>query len=379
MEYTKRNIESHLKQTVSGFSIVALTGPRQSGKSTLLKHILSDYQYVSFDDPLMVSQFEEDPRGFVNLYNDRVIFDEAQYVPDLFRYIKIAVDNDRQKKGKFVLTGSSQFSFINKIQESLAGRVGLLSLLPFQFNEMPPNEKTKAQYQGSYPELVLDHYHFAYDWYSAYFDTYLNKDISAVMQIGDRRDFRRLVKLLAARAAEQLNLSSLAKEVGVSVPTIKRWVSVLEACYVVFLLPPFYENYGKRIVKAPKLYFYDNGLLAYLLGVKDPELLKSGPLTGNIFENYIVSEIKKRELHQVTHNEIYYLRTSSGEEVDVIIDQGQTKQWIEIKHSSTPKNSMVKPMQNFIGENDSGYLVYNGEAFKFTPQINAINYKDYLA
>jgi predicted AAA+ superfamily ATPase len=360
------------------FSAIGLTGPRQSGKSTLLRKLLPNYQYITFDDPLITASFEEDPQGFMNQYNNQVIFDEVQYVPDIFRYVKIAIDNDRSNKGKFVLTGSSQFSLIKNIRESLAGRISLLTLSPFQFNELPQTQKTKAQYQGSYPELVLADYEHSHSWYAAYFDTYLHKDIAQLAQVGDIRQFRNFVKLLASHIAQPLNQSSLARDIGVSVPTISRWLSVLEASYIIFLLPPYFKNLNKRISKSAKIYFYDNGLAAYLLGLNDPELIKTSQQAGALFENYIISEVKKQLFHSASSNEIYYLRTTTGEEIDLIIDKGTTKDWIEIKLNQSPNPQMVRHIKNFIQDGDQGRLVYTGKAFGFSDTIQAVNYTDFL-
>ncbi|PHQ78454.1 MAG: hypothetical protein COB66_08890 [Coxiella sp. (in: Bacteria)] len=378
MKYTPRVIEKVVRQYLKQFPAIGLTGPRQAGKSTLLQHLFADYNYVTFDDPIVVSQFEADPYGFMLQHDDKVIFDEAQYVPDIFRYIKINIDNDRQTKSKFIITGSSQFSFIKNIRESLAGRIGLLSLLPFQYSELPKNKKKQAYFKGSYPEVILDTRMDSRAWYASYFDTYLHKDIATLTQVGDLRDFRRFVQLLAANVAQQLNMSSLASDLGVSVPTIKRWISVLEASYIIFLLPPYYKNYNKRIVKSPKLYFYDSGLVNYLLEITDPSFLERGPLAGHLFENYMISEIKKREVHQASQRQLYYLRTAAGDEVDLILDCGEYSEWIEIKNSATPKPAMLKPMKQFMASNDKGYLVYRGEDVTFSDQLAAINFSNFL-
>lgn len=200
-------------------------------------------------------------------YKDKVIFDEAQKAPELFELVKIAVDKDRARSGKFVLTGSRQFSLLQKISESLAGRIGLLTLLPFQYAELPAQWQDEAIYRGSYPEIVQGAYVAANEWYSSYIETYIHKDLRDIKDIGNLRDFRRLLNLLAVNTGSMLNMSSFARDLGVSVPTIKTWISALEASYIVFLLPPYYQNFGKRIVKSPKIYFYDTGMVAYLSGI----------------------------------------------------------------------------------------------------------------
>lgn len=378
MKYLNRIAQKTVDRYLSIFPVVAITGPRQSGKSTLLQNILPSYQYVTFDDPAMVLLFEDDPEGFLSGYSEQVIFDEAQYVPELFRYIKILVDKDRHNYGRFVLTGSAQFSMMQNITESLAGRIGILSLLPFQYEEMPLLCRDTSIFKGAYPELVLRNYLESELWYSSYIDTYLNKDVRHMSNIGDLRDFQRLVSLLAANTSSALNYSTYAGDIGVSVPTIKRWISLLETSYILFLLPPYYENFGKRIVKSSKFYFYDTGLVSYLTGIKNQELYDKGPMAGAIYENYIISEVIKKETHTKTDASFYYLRTSSGQEVDLIIDRKTAKEWIEIKKSYSFKPKMLQIIKLFLNEKDTGYLLYNGVSKNKINNIQIKNYKDYL-
>ena len=258
MKYLPRVLEQKLTEYLTLFPVVGLAGPRQSGKSTLIRHLLGkDYQYQTFDDPTNVRLFSEDPVGFIASYQDKVIFDEAQKVPEIFQYLKMAVDEDRQNYGKFVVTGSAQFNFMRQIAESLAGRIGLLTLLPFEYIELPQEYRQQSVYLGQYPELSEHHYKHNDAWYSSYVNTYLEKDVRSMHDIGNLRDFNRLLSLLAINTAQPLNMSELANKVNVSATTIKRWISVLEASYIIFLLPPYYENFGKRITKTPKIYFYD--------------------------------------------------------------------------------------------------------------------------
>jgi predicted AAA+ superfamily ATPase len=226
--------------------------------------------------------------------------------------------------------------------------------------------------------LVDRHYQFHAEWFSAYLDTYLNKDISTIGHIGEIRNFRRLLQLLAANASQQLNMSRYASDIGVDVKTIKRWIAILEASYMIFLLPPFYKNYGKRIVKSPKIYFYDTGLVSFLTGIDTQDHFEKGPMAGSLFENYIVSEIVKKEAHQKTLSDLYYLRTSHGEEVDLIIDRKTHKEFIEIKNSASFTAKMVASMTEFLEKNDRGYLLYRGENFLHPEPIGVINYKEYL-
>lgn len=378
-DYHHRVLEPKLAEYVKYFSAVGLTGPRQSGKSTLLLHQLKGYQYVTFDDHRTVALYHDDPNKFMRIYSNKVIFDEVQKVPEIFNDIKIAIDEDRNVPGKFILTGSSQFNLIKNITESLAGRIGLLSLLPYQYAEMPANLRYQSIYQGAYPGLVNKKYVLAADWYSSYLDTYITKDVNDLANIGDKRDFRRLISLLAANTSQILNMSTYANDLGVDVKTIKRWISVLEASYIIFLLPPYFNNFGKRIIKSPKIYFYDTGLVSYLTGIQSEESFEQGPMYGSIFENYIVSDILKREVHNKSHAELFYYRTSNGEEIDLIIERQQTRELIEIKASETFTPRMVKEIEKFKGKNTTGHLLYRGKSLPYLPDINILNYQEYLA
>jgi len=380
MPYIPRNLESSVTRYLKLFPVVGVTGPRQSGKSTMLQHLVGGrYRYVSFDDLSMVDQFHSDPERFMGIYTERVIFDEVQRVPQIFNYIKLSVDRDRKSYGKFIVTGSSQFAFMKRVSESLAGRIGLLALLPFQFNEIPRKLQEPSLFQGSYPELVMRKYEGSFEWYTSYMDTYLTRDVRDVREIGDIRDFRRFVQMLASRVSQILNMSDIARDIGVSVPTIKKWISVLEASYIIFLLPPFYNNLGKRIVKSPKIYFYDTGLVSYLTGIRNKELFEQGPMYGPLFENYVISEIHKKEMHIRAGAELFYYRTSNGAEVDLIIDRKTERQHVEIKTSETFRSEMIRSLQVIKKKTEQAFLVYNGKQLNSTPDIKIVNYKNYLA
>ena len=378
MKYVPRVLEKMLKRYLKSFPVVGVTGPRQSGKSTLLLNVTKKYRYVTFDDPMVINHFESDPEGFMNIYDNHVIFDEVQHVPKIFNYIKLAVDRDRQNYGKYIITGSSQFAFLRETSESLAGRIGLLTLLPFQYAEIPKAKSSDAIYKGSYPELVINNYRESYGWFGAYLDTYINKDIRTISNIGAIRDFRRFVNLLAVNASQMLNMSNYAKDLGVTVPTIKHWISVLEASYIIFLLPPYYKNFGKRLIKSPKIYFYDTGLISYLTGIETQSQFEKGPMAGSIFENYIVSEVFKKECHSKTNAELFYLRTSNKVEIDLIVDRKQSREFIEIKKTATCKVKMLDAVRQFVGPNDKGYLLYNGRKQQYAENLEALNYKAYL-
>lgn len=391
MKYFQRKIEPALKKYLSIFPAIAVTGPRQSGKSTTLKKIFhEEYEYVTFDDPLLVEFFQNDPYGFINKYNNKIIFDEIQKTPGLFNYLKIQIDNDRSNYGKFILTGSSQFSLVGKISESLAGRIGMLSLLPFQYIELPVRARKNQIIKGSYPELVVRNYAGSYEWYSSYIANYLERDVRTLFNIGNLTDFQRLISLLAARVAQELNMSALAGEIGISVKTVKSWISILEASYIVFMLQPYQRNLGKRIVKRPKIYFYDTGIVCYLTGISSHDILEKGPLSGALFENYIVSEVKKNILHRSVDSKLYYFRSNLGLEADLIIeDRLKSKiSIVEIKNTSTFRNKMLKNITKIIELEKNiphivpfsinGILFYRGTSDVYNEDISLVNFEDFL-
>ncbi len=377
--YISRTAEDTLLKYLSAFPVVGLTGPRQSGKSTLLKELLKDeYKYVTFDSPTTVAEFRDDPERFMRINADKVIFDEAQKAPEIFSYVKIAVDNDRDKYGKFILSGSSHFTLMKNISESLAGRIGLLTLLPLQFGEIPQNLQEQSIFKGAYPELVKREYNFRNEWYQAYINTYLEKDLRSISDIGNIRDFFRLIKLLAARCSQRINFSELASELGVAVNTVKHWLSVLEASYIIFFLPPYFDNLGKRIVKSPKLYFHDTGLVSFLAGIETETQFENSLLTGPLFENYIVSEVKKIIEHKKPFFNLYYYRTASGLEIDMIIDKNQSREWVEIKTGETFQTKFISSIGKTKNTKENGFLVYRGVTKPGTDGIEILNYKDFL-
>jgi hypothetical protein len=377
MNYIERKAEKSIKRMLKVFPVLGVTGPRQSGKSTMLKHLLKDYEYVTFDDFQKISLYDSDPVGFMKRYNNKIIFDEVQNVPEIFRSIKLLVDENREKYGNFILTGSSNFSFLKSASESLAGRIGLLSLLPFEYMEIPLAKRKQAIFKGSYPELTIRNYNESNLWYSSYVETYINKDLRVLANIGDLRDFRKFIWLLASRISQTLDLTSYSKDLGISVPTLKRWISILEASYIIFLLPPYYKNSKKRIVKSPKVYFYDTGLVSYFTGIQTFEQYDLGPMSGAIFENYIISEIHKKNLHSLSDFNLYYIRTYDQDEIDLIIDKKTHLELIEIKKNHTFKISMIDTLTKFKSKNDICYLLYQGKKEEYR-DINILPYSDYL-
>jgi predicted AAA+ superfamily ATPase len=351
--YVPRKIESVLEKLVKQFPAVVLTGPRQSGKSTVLNKKFPRHQYFSFDDPVLRDQAINDPNLFLDNAGRNIIIDEIQYVPELLSYLKIRIDRDRSQKGRFLLTGSQQFSLMKNLGDSLAGRIGLLELLPFGMPEKknipglglttPTDYFVHACLKGDFPEIAVHKEMDSHIWYAGYLQTYLERDIRSVYNVGSLRDFQQFLKLLAARCSQVLNLSNISGDIGVSVNTIKRWVSILEASRIIYLLPPYYGNLGKRITKTPKVYFVDCGLVCYLTGLKNRDHLLNGPMAGALFENFCVQETIKTFLNRAERPPLYYLRTHNNLEVDLLIETGlRTVIPIEIKLTKTPKPAMAE-------------------------------------
>lgn len=390
MKYLSRRIEKTISRYIKLFPAIAITGPRQSGKSTTLKETFQlKYKYITFDDPMQIEFFNNDPKGFMKNIAGKAILDEVQKVPGIFEYLKMEIDANRNNYGRFILTGSSQFSFVKGITESLAGRIGMLSLLPFQYSEIPPKDRKEQLVKGCYPELIARSYSGYKEWYSAYISNYIERDVRSLYNIGNLRDFQRLLFLLAAHSAQEVNLSVLANEIGASVKTIKTWLSVLEASYIIFFLQPYHKNLGKRIVKRPKVYFYDTGLICYLTGINSETILNQGPLAGPVFENYIIAEIKKIILHSGSDRQLYYFRNNLGLEADLIIEdqEKQLLRFIEIKNTETARIKMAESINKLIAlEKENKSLINKIEGFvlyRNNDKINSgdtmfINYEEFL-
>jgi uncharacterized protein len=364
---TNRNIAKAIRFLLGKYPVIAVTGPRQSGKTTLLKTMFSDYRYVSLENPDARQFAENDPNGFFKLYDKQVIFDEVQRVPSLFSYIQTLVD-DSKIMGQFILSGSQNFHLMENITQSLAGRVALFKLFPFDFNELATegllsNDYLQNMLRGFYP-AIYDRDIPSKIFYANYIQTYVQRDVSELIAVKDIRLFQNFIALCATRAGQLLNLNSLANECGISQPTAKSWLSALESSYIVFQLNPYYKNYSKRIVKTPKLYFYDTGLLLHLLKISNAEQLLTHPIKGNLFENLVVSEMVKQMYHANNPQDIYFWRDSSGHEIDLLIDMGAHLSIVEIKAGLTIMPEMFKTLEWFENTsqlpNLSKYLVYGG-------------------
>lgn len=378
--YYPRIAEKLVRQYLEQFPSIGIMGPRQSGKSTMIKKLLGDqYTYISFDDFEVKDLFYSDPRKFINRYNNRIIFDEAQYISGLFPLLKQAIDKDRMNYGKFVVTGSGQFLMSKHISESLAGRIGLIPLLPMQFEENKAKDRENQILYGGYPELIVRNYKGYEAWYNSYIETYLQKDLRQMVNVSDIHAFTQFLRLLAANISQVLNLSSFSRDIGISVATLKRWLSILENSYIVFLLHPYYRNLGKRLIKSPKIYFYDTGLVSYLTGISTIGQWEKSILYGPLFENFIITDIQKQILHRGLNYNIYFFRTNHGDEIDLIIEHGMLVKLIEIKASVTYRPGFHKTMEKYDFGKAKKVVVYMGKDEKKTEKIYAQNYKSFLS
>jgi uncharacterized protein len=333
-----RQAADTLRRLVKGFPVLCITGPRQSGKTTLVKATFPNKPYLSLEDPDIARLARDDPRGLLESYRDGLILDEAQAVPEIFAYLKTSVDAD-PKSGKFIVTGSRQFGLLAGVTESLAGRASFLSLLPFSTAELKAAGKLlpdpfEAMVKGFYPPLY-DRELSPYDWYTSYIASYVERDVRSIVNVKNLSQFQTFVKMCASRVGQLLNLSALALDCGLTHNTAKAWLSVLEASGIIYLLKPYHKNFGKRLVKSPKLYFVDSGLAARLLGIRTPEDLFMHPNRGNLFESFAVAELLKTRFGQGREPELYFWRDSVGTEVDVVYEDGQKMKAIEIKSGKT--------------------------------------------
>ena len=333
-----RTIVEGINAYMQRYPIVALTGPRQSGKTTLLKGMFPDFRYVSLENPDNRAFAENDPNGFLQLYDQKVILDEVQRVPALLSYIQTIVDSNNMM-GQFILSGSQNFNLMKSITQSLAGRVALFKLLPFDMMELKsagllPSDYEQLIIKGSYPALYDRSIPFA-SFYANYIETYIQRDVTELLSIRDFGLFRTFLKLCAARIGQQLNIANLSSETGVSVPTLRSWISILESSYIMYQLPPFFKNFNKRLVKSPKLYFYDTGLASFLLGIRNEKTLLESEFKGALFENMIITEYVKQNYHNNLYHDFYYWRDSNGHEVDLLVSNDTAYDAIEIKSTKT--------------------------------------------
>jgi len=344
----KRDLAPPLKALYRQYPVVTVTGPRQSGKTTLVKAVFPDWTYISLEAPDIREYALRDPRGFIEAYPEQVILDEVQRAPDLFSYIQTHVDAIG-KEGVYVLTGSFNFGLMEGISQSLAGRVAVLELLPLACTEMTragvlPDSIEELMIAGGYPR-IYDRGLAPRQWYANYVTTYLERDVRAVKAVSDLSVFQRFLKMCAARSGQILNLSSLGDDCGITHNTARSWLSILEASYIVYLLKPHYQNFNKRLIKSPKIYFYDSGLLSYLIGISDPDALLTHAARGQVFETWVISELLKGRFNRGMRDNIYFWRDNTGHELDCIVDQSHRLFPIEIKSGKTVSNDFFKGLR----------------------------------
>lgn len=397
--YINRSIEKILKKAIDQFPAVILTGPRQAGKTTLLRELFgSSHRYVSLETPDVRAAAIADPRGFLDLNSSPVIFDEIQYAPDLLFYIKEKIDENRTSYGQYILTGSQNLLLQEKVVETLAGRTAILRLLPLSLSEImgEPNARFpwenngfnsliqpsmkdlwKLMLRGAYPELTENPSKDASLWHAGYVQTYLERDVRTLRQVGDLTQFQLFLHAIAAKSAQLFVASDVAKDIGVSVNTVRAWLAVLEATYQVIILRPYFSNLSKRLVKSPKIYFTDVGTLCYLTGLRDADHLAAGPMSGAVFETFVVSQVYKRLLNRGIEPSVYFWRTATGTEVDILIEEQGILHPIEVKATATPRPAMASGISSLykdLGRQaGKGYMIHMGDVrLPLAPNVEAV-------
>ena len=377
----EREITEVFKKAVVTHPVVTVFGPRQSGKTTLVRHVLPDYNYVNLENPRERKLATDDPEAFFSIHPAPLIVDEVQRVPDILSWIQVRVD-ESGKKGEYVLTGSHQPLLKEKVSQSLAGRTALVTLLMFSISELEAAgvapSRDELLYRGFLPRIYSD----GLDPTTAneeYYRTYVERDVRQLVQVENQTAFETFVRLLAGRVGQVVNLQSLSDDVGVDAKTLKRWLSVLEASYVIVRLPPYYRNLGKRLVKSPKVYFTDVGLVSYLLGITDPSQVARDPLYGGLFENMVVMDFYKTRFNRQLRQDFYYIRDNSGIEVDFVVEQNRRLHLFEIKGAMTPDPNAARNMEKIrrcASEVASCDVVYSGSEWPLAGGGKFVNYAE---
>lgn len=376
-----REISTELQELTKSYPVVTVIGPRQSGKTTLVRHVFPKKPYANLEDPDTRTLAETDPRSFLERYPEGAILDEIQRVPKLLSYIQTIVDESNQK-GLFILTGSHQLELHQAITQSLAGRTALLTLLPMSLDELLKEgvnlSLDEALIKGGYPRIhkdLLD----PTKAYRNYFQTYVERDLRQLIHVKDLAQFERFIRICAGRISQIINLEEIGGEVGISSHTVKEWISMLEASFIVIRLQPYFENFGKRIIKSPKLFFTDIGLATYLLGIENETQINRDPLRGHLVENLIIMELIKWRYNHGLDSQLYYYRDVQKNEVDVIFKDGNNLIPIEIKSSKTYNSEFIKKLQYFQNltgnRSPRGYLIYAGEQEQQIHSIGLLNYR----
>ncbi|MBI9108276.1 MAG: ATP-binding protein [Spirochaetales bacterium] len=378
----KRNIEAELFQAAKEYPVITILGPRQSGKTTLAKMCFPDYVYANLEDPELRALAVNDPKSFLKMYQAPVVIDEIQNVPELLSWIQVIVDESPRTKAQFVLTGSHQLMLGEAVSQSLAGCTAVLTLPPFSFKEMGSeymkSDRNILMLNGFMPRLHEQDIR-PRRFYSDYFQTYVERDVRKLMAIENQQAFELFLKLLAGRAGQEINFSSLSNQVGISSPQLKKWLSILEASFIVFRLPPFHSNFGKRLTKSPKIYFMEVGLAVYLLGIETAEQLERDPVFGSLFENMVIADIYKERLNRGYEPSLYFFRDHHQNEVDLLYPAGSSHLPVEIKSSRTYREDFLKNIRYFqklAGMDKDGLLIYDGELEFDSGNIRIRNFRN---
>ncbi len=380
MKRIERDISPKVLEALQKFPIVAIMGPRQSGKTTLCQMLKPHYTYVNLEDISLINFAKSDPKGFLASYKMGVIIDEIQYVPELFSYLQVYTDQS-QTNGEYLITGSQHFLLSQHIAQSLAGRVALFQLLPLSLTELNNANFTIETWEdcliyGSYPRKWMNKID-AFEFYDNYLSTYIERDVRLLKNIMNLDVFQKFIKLMAGRTGQLFNQSGLGNELGLDNKTINSWMTLLEASFIAFRLSPYHTNFSKRIVKTPKIYFYDTGLLAYLLGIRSAHDLEIHFAKGQLFENFIILERMKKSWNFKTHEHFYFWRDSSGNEVDLLIEAGSKLLAVEIKSGKTIHPDFFKNLKQFtkMKPEVSSFLVYGGNEYQTRTDATVLGFK----
>ncbi|MBU1085273.1 MAG: ATP-binding protein [Candidatus Beckwithbacteria bacterium] len=376
--YIKRVLENQLRKTIKKFPILGLVGPRQSGKTTLLQEIFNDFKYVNLEDIELREFANNDPKGFLYTHQSPLIIDEAQRSPKLFSQLQVEVDNKKQM-GSYILSGSQNFLMMEGISQSLAGRISIQTLLPLSYLEITALKKNISDYsnlifQGQYPRMYHPPKLEPNEFYNSYLATYIERDLRKIINVTDLSTFQRFLRLCAGRVGQILNLSSLAQDTGITHNTARSWLSVLESSYIIYLLQPYYKNFNKRLIKSPKIYFYDTGLASWLLNIEKLEQVGTHFASGGLFENLVISEYLKNTFNQGKRPQSYFWRDQQQREIDLIIDRTPLHA-IEIKSGKTISSSYFTTLKSWgkaVSENKKMKVVYGGNSHQKRSDIEAL-------
>jgi hypothetical protein len=377
----KREIEPKIKELAKQYGVISISGPRQSGKTTLAKKIFPKHEYINFENLQELEKIKADPKNFIDSIKKGIIIDEAQKYPDILSYIQISID-ENYIPGKFIITGSQNLLLLNKVSQSLAGRVALVKLLPLNITELKKADQLEDNYikqifKGFYPAIYDKNFQIS-EYYNNYISTYIERDVRTIKNIGDLSTFSKFMQVLATRIGQILNLSDISAALGISYNTINSWISILEASYIVFILQPHFKNLGKRIIKSPKIYFTDIGLATHLLRLDTEKELSNYYALGSLFENMVIVDIYKDIINQRSSTKLFFFRDKTANEVDLLIDKGIEIEPVEIKSSKSFNKVFLKGIQyyNALGGGETGSIIYTGEESWNIQGIKILNYKD---